>query len=84
MVIMFLTIFVIGLIIAFFLGLFLHDIAISIILMIIWIFLGGPVLLIIWAMITVSAYFGIPLLVVIAIVILAWFMFGGSIIKIGD
>lgn len=81
---MFVTIFVIGLIIAFFLGLFLQSILASFIFMFLWICIGGPILLIIWAMITVSSYFGIPLLVIIAIIILAWLIFGGNIIKIGN
>jgi len=81
---MFLIVFAIGLIIAFLLGLCLQSVLASFIFMFLWICIGGPILLIIWAMFTVSAYFGIPLLIIIAIVILAWFIFGGNIIKIGN
>jgi len=38
--------------------------------------ISGIFLLIIWATITISQYFGIPLLVVIAVIILLWFLLG--------
>jgi len=37
--------------------------------------ISGVLLVITWAIITVSQYFGIPLIIVIAIVIVAWFIF---------
>jgi len=37
---------------------------------------SGIVLAIIWAIISVSQYFGIPLIIAIAIVIVAWFILG--------
>ena len=38
--------------------------------------ISGGILVLIWAILTVSEFFGIPLLVIIAIVILAFFIFG--------
>jgi len=36
---------------------------------------SGVLLLVIWAILTISQFFGIPLIIIIAIVILAWFIF---------
>lgn len=37
--------------------------------------ISGVLLLVIWAILTISQFFGIPLVIVIAIVIVAWFIF---------
>ena len=38
--------------------------------------ISGVLLLVIWAMLAISQFFGIPLIIIIAIVIVVWFIFG--------
>lgn len=37
--------------------------------------ISGVLLLVIWAILTISQFFGIPLIIVVAIVIVAWLIF---------
>ena len=37
--------------------------------------ISGVLLLVIWAMLAISQFFGIPLIIVIAVIIIAWFIF---------
>lgn len=49
---------------------------VAFVLLIIWAIVGGILLVLLWAILTISAFFGIPFIVVIAVVIVAWFLLG--------
>ena len=71
-------IWLIGLGVSFAIGMIVSDgkLPIGLICLLVWALAGGVMLALIWAVFTISAFFGIPIVVVIALVIIAWFILG--------
>jgi hypothetical protein len=65
-----LTIFLVGLAISALIGALIGQVGGAIAFSLIWAIVGGIICLFIWAILTVSSFFGIPVLVIIAIIII--------------